>query len=128
MYGVCYPGSVSKWEPITNFKKFIIKANAGENFVKVNNRVKKVCDDIDEIISDLTTLKTKMDVNEEMNSEIDRTIKELQKKREDIIKKNQELYQAATEVLEYVMQNKASKAEEANNVVNLIQKIDVYNG
>lgn len=129
-YEICYINSVRGWTPLNSFKTFIIKANAGEYFLRVNNRVKKVCDDIDEIKSDLTTLKTKMGENfgstEETNYK--RIISGLDQKKADVIKKNQELFEACNKVVEYVYQNKASRADEAAQVALTIANIDVYNG
>lgn len=127
-YEICWPNSVKGWTPLNSFKTFIVKENAGEHFVRVNNRVKKVCEDIDEVKKALTTLKTKMGDNTGTTSQIDRVVKALDQKRADVVKKNQELIQACEQVVQYIYDNKASKSEEAGQVANTIENISVYQG
>lgn len=125
-YEICYPGSVYGWTPLNSFKTFIVKENAGEEFVAVNNCVKKVCEDIDGVISALNTLKTKMGVNTGTTDQIKRVIDALTEKKADVIQKNGELITACQQVVQYIYENKASKSQEAGAVANTINNISVY--
>jgi len=127
-YEICYPNSVSGFEPRDSFKTFQIKKNAGEHFVDVNNQVRKCGTDIDGIISSLTTLKTKMGENTGTTTQIDKITNALMQKKKDLITKNSELIKACNQVIEYVYENKSSKAEEATEVYNTIANINVYKG
>ena len=51
-----------------------------------------------------------------------------QEKKKDLITKNSELIKACNQVIEYVYENKSSKAEEATEVYNTIANINVYKG
>ena len=57
-------------------------------FVQVNNLVKKCCIDIDNIISSLNILKTKMGVNTGTTNQIEKITKHLSEKKQDLITKN----------------------------------------
>ncbi len=127
-YEICYPASVYGWTPRNSFKKFVVKENAGEKFVMVNNRVKKVCQDIDGVISSLNTLKQKMGDNTGTTSQIERCVQELEKKKQDVITKNKELISACEQVVAYIFENKASKSDEATQVANTISNINIYQG
>lgn len=127
-YEICYPQSVSGFEPRNIFKTFQIKENAGEHFVAVNNQVRKCGTDIDGIIASLTTLKTKMGENTGTTTQIDKITNALKQKKEDLITKNSELIKACNQVIDYVYANKSSKAEEASKVYNTISNIDIYKG
>lgn len=127
-YEICYPQSVSGFEPRNFFKTFQIKENAGERFVAVNNQVRKCGTDIDGIITSLTTLKTKMGENTGTTTQIDKITNALKQKKEDLITKNSELIKACDQVIDYVYANKSSKAEEASKVYNTISNIDIYKG
>lgn len=127
-YQCCYPDFVRGWTPLNSFKTFIVKENAGEHFVKVNNRVKKVCEDIDDVKSALTTLKNKMGDNTGTTTQINNVVKALEQKKSDVIKKNQELIAACEQVVQYIYENKANKAEEASAVARTIENISIYQG
>lgn len=127
-YEICYPQSVSGFEPRNIFKTFKIKENAGEHFVAVNNQVRKCGTDIDGIIASLIILKTKMGENTGTTTQIDKITNALKQKKEDLIIKNSELIKACDQVIDYVYANKSSKAEEASKVYNTILNIDIYKG
>lgn len=127
-YMVCYPAAVGEFSVNKSFLMFVVKSNASESFAEVNNLVKKVCNSIDGIKSDLTTLKKKMGVNDEMNSQIDKVINGLDQKKADVIKKNTELFQSIDQVISYIAENKTSKVEEAGRIRQGIDIIDVYKG
>lgn len=127
-FEICYPSSVFGWEPRNSFKTFIVKENAGEEFVAVNNCVKKCCTDIDGVIQSLTTLRTKMGENTGTTSQIDKIVKSLGEKKQDLITKNQELINACEQVIQYIYENKASKSQEAGAVANTIAQINIYKG
>ena len=127
-FEICYPSSVRGWEPRNSFKTFQVKENAGEEFVAVNNCVKKCCKDIDGVIQSLQTLRTKMGENTGTTSQIDKIVKSLGEKKQDLITKNQELINACEQVIQYVYENKTSKSQEAGAVANTIAQIDIYKG
>ena len=127
-YEVCYLNSVKGWTPLSSFRTFIVKENAGEHFVRVNNRVKKVCEDIEEVKQALNTLKQKMGENTGSQRDIDKVVRALDQKKQDLIKKNQELIQACEQVVQYIYENKASKSEEASAVARTIENISIYTG
>lgn len=127
-YEICYPQSVSGFDPRDSFKTFQIKENAGDHFVAVNNQVRKCGTDIDGIISSLNTLKTKMGENTGTTTQIEQITSALAEKKQDLITKNSELIEACYEVLQYVYENKSSKADEASAVYDVISSIDIYKG
>lgn len=122
-YEVVYLPSISKWEPETSFATFQIKENAGEEFIEVNNQVKKVCDNIDNVVADLTKLKNLMGENTGTLTELDSVISKLQEKRAEVVDYNKKLIESCQKVVEYVYENKASKADEATQVKNTIANI-----
>lgn len=127
-FEICYPSSVAGWEPLNSFKTFQVKENAGEEFVNVNNCVKACCTDIDGVISSLKTLRTKMGDNTGTTSQIDSIVKNLENKKQDLITKNSELISACNQVVQYIYENKTSKAQEAGAVAQTIANIDIYKG
>lgn len=127
-YEICYPLSVTGFSPRNSFKTFIIKKNAGEHFVKVNNLVKKCGTDIDGIITSLNTLKNKMGENTGTTNQIDKITKSLTDKKQDLITKNTELIEACYKVIEYVYENKESKSNQASEIYNTISQINLYKG
>ncbi len=127
-FEICYPSNVQGWEPRNSFKTFIVKENAGEEFVAVNNCVKKCCTDIDGIIQSLNTLRTKMGENTGTTSQIDKIVRGLGEKKQDLITKNQELITACEQVVQYIYENKANKSEEASAVARTIEQINIYKG
>lgn len=127
-FEICYPSNVQGWEPRSNFLTFQVKENAGEEFVAVNNCVRKCCQDIDGVIQSLQTLRTKMGENTGTTSQIDKIVKSLGEKKQDLITKNQELINACNQVIQYIYDNKANKAQEAGAVANTIAQIDIYKG
>lgn len=127
-YEICYPLSVTGFSPRNSFKTFIIKKNAGEHFVAVNNQVKKCGSDIDGIISSLNTLKSKMGENTGTTSQIEKIVQGLADKKQDLINKNSELIEACYKVIEYVYENKESKSSQASEIYNTISQINLYKG
>ena len=127
-FEICYPGNVTGWEPRNSFKTFQVKENAGEEFVAVNNQVRKCCQDIDGVIQYLKTLRTKMGENTGTTSQIDRIVNSLGEKKQDLITKNQELINACEQVVQYIFENKSNKSAEAARVSETIERIDIYKG
>lgn len=128
MNDICIPSSVNGWEPLNNFKTFKVKENAGEEFVAVNNCVKRCCTDIDGVISSLKTLRKKMGDNTGTTSQIDNVVKHLEEKKQDLITKNQELIQACNQVVQYIYENKSNKSQEAAAVAQTVANINIYQG
>ena len=126
--GVCFPSNVNGWTPLNTFKTFIVKSSVSENFAEVNNGVKKVCDDISDVVSKLSTMNTKMGDNTGTTSQVKAICDGFNNKREDLVKKNQELFAAIDQVVEYISQNKTSKFEEASTIKSLVANISVYGG
>lgn len=127
-YEICNPANVAGFEPVTSYDKFKIQETAGDEIANVNNCVKACCTDIDGVIASLNTLRTKMGENTGTTSQIDRIVKSLQDKRQDLITKNQELIDACNQVLQYVYTNKTEKSAEATQVAQTIANIDIYKG
>lgn len=122
-YEICYPGSVSGWTPLNSFKTFIVKANAGEEFVAVDQCIKKCANDIEGIKSALTKLKTTMGDNTGTTTQIDKIVKGLDDKSAELKKKEEELIKACEQVVEYIYQNKGTKSQEADAVARTIERI-----
>lgn len=122
-YEVCYPSMISGFEPKNNYLWFTVKENAGEEFVNVNNCVKKCCDDLDQILSDLKSLKNDMGENTGTSTEIDNVINGINTRKEELIQKNKELISACEEVVQYIYENKTSKAEEAGRIAATVAQI-----
>lgn len=127
-YVVCNPAAVYGFTVNKSFWRFVLKSDAANYFLAVNNRVEKICADIDEIKSDLTTLKQKMGENESMNGEIDKTIKALDAKREDFVRKNKELFAAVEDVRKYIEENQQNQYTKADTITQSIGRIDIYQG
>lgn len=127
-YEVCNPAAIYPFEPRTNFLTFQVKASAGEEFVAVNNCVAKCCQDIENIRTALTTIKTKMGENCGSIKEIDTVKQDLSNYKERLITKNKELINACELVVQYIYQNKSSKSEEASRIALTISNISVYEG
>lgn len=122
-YEVCFPSMIPGFEPKNNYMWFTVKENAGEEFVNVSNCVKKCCDDLDTILSDLKKLKEDMGENTGTLTQIDQVISGINTRKEELIQKNKELISACQEVVEYIYQNKTSKADEAAQIANTISQI-----
>lgn len=125
LYEVCFPESVKGFEVIESFRRFVIKENAGEKFVAVNQRIDKCSEDINQIISALQSLKQDMGENTGTTEQIDKIVKGLTEKQMDLKNKMKELITACNEVVQYVYDNKASKSEEASKVAATIARIKI---
>lgn len=124
-FEVCYPESVQGFEPKNHFRTFVVKENAGEEFVAVNNCVNKCCQDIESIITNLKSLKDDMGENTGTTEQIEKVIQGLSTKEDELKQKNRELIQACQEVVDYIYQNKASKSQEAAAVAQTIAGIKI---
>lgn len=123
LFEVCFPSVIKGFKPRNDYFFFVVKENAGEEFVNVNNYVKKCCDDLNEIITDLGHLKNDMGENTGTLTEIDNVIKGINIRKEELIQKNKELISACEEVIQYIYENKTSKADEAAKIANTISQI-----
>lgn len=124
-YTICNPKSVKGWTPLNSFKTFQIKENAGEEFVAVDQLIKKCSSDIDGIKASLNKLKNTMGDNTGTTTQIDKVVSELEEKKQDLITKEKELIEACNQVVQYVYENKASKSQEAAQVAQTIAGIQI---
>lgn len=127
-FEICYPNTINGFYPSSAFLSFVVKENAGESFVGVNNCVKKCCEDIDGIIQSLNILKQKMGVNPLTTEQIEKVTKGLAEKKQDLVTKNSELITTCYEVIEYVYTNKENKSKEAGAIATTIKNINIYKG
>ena len=118
--------SVQKFNVSKSYLTFQIKTSAGSDLAEVNSQVRKVCTDIDTIISNLRTLKRKMGTNDSMNTQIDAAITALSNKKQEFTDKNKELFAACDKVLAYVFQNKADKTSQATQIQQSLANVPVY--
>ena len=125
-YVIVSLNNVKKFNVSTSYMTFQIKATAGNDLAEVNSQVKKVCEDIEAVVANLRTLKTKMGKNDSMNEQIDAAISGLLTKEDEFKQKNTELFQACDKVLEYIYNNKASKTSQATQIQQSIANIPVY--
>ncbi len=125
-YVIVSLNNVRKFNVSTSYMTFQIKATAGNDLAEVNSQVKKVCEDIEAVVANLRTLKTKMGKNDSMNEQIDAAISGLLTKEDEFKQKNTELFQACDKVLEYIYANKASKTSQATQIQQSIANIPVY--
>ncbi len=125
-YVIVSLNNVKKFNVSTSYMTFQIKATAGNDLAEVNSQVKKVCEDIEAVVANLRTLKTKMGKNDSMNEQIDAAISGLLTKEDEFKQKNTELFQACDKVLEYIYANKASKTSQATQIQQSIANIPVY--
>lgn len=127
-YEICYIGSVYGWQPSTSYRKFVVKESVGNNFIDVNNYVRKCCQDIEGIVASLKKLREKMGENTGTTSQMDKIVQGLEQKKEDLIKKNKEMIDACNQVLTYIANNKSSKSDECASIKSQIDMIDLYKG
>lgn len=124
-YIICNPKNVKGWKPLNSFKTFIVKERAGEEFVAVDQCVKKCSNDIDGIVNALNKLKTTMGDNTGTTTQIDKIVTGLQEKKQDLITKEKELIEACEQVVQYIYDNKANKTREAAQVAATIAGIQL---
>lgn len=124
---VCYPPSIEEWVPNLYYPTFVMKQNSPEKLSLINDDIKKCCNDIENIQDFLRKIKNEMG-NSGVSSQLNRIIIELEDKRLDLIKKNNQLLSAANQVINYVYNNKSDKQNEAALIGKELSSIVSYRG
>lgn len=118
--------NVPRWEPKTAFDKLRISMETPDKFITINDSVKDLCGNIDDIIADLNSIKNALGENTGSISEIDNIIVELQNKRQEIINKNKELITMCDSLCAYINKNKNEKCDEAISIRERLASINIF--